>query len=107
MRAIDAINPQSVNFREAREAGITTCASGPGSLNVIDDMVLDPYFAMKCALGENPKKGYETTRMGIAATLRNILFQARAYAEDPNHKFDMKLEGQTLRGDPGSGSGVH
>lgn len=35
MRAIDAINPQSVNFKEAREAGITTCASGPGSLNVI------------------------------------------------------------------------
>lgn len=55
-------------------------------------MVLDPYFAMKCALGENPKKGYETTRMGIAATLRNFLFQAKAYAEDPNHKFDMKLE---------------
>jgi len=121
MRAIDAINPQSVNFKEAREAGITTCASGPGSLNVIggqyaciktvgnviDDMVLDPYFAMKCALGENPKKGYETTRMGIAATLRNILFQARAYAEDPNHKFDMKLEGQTFRGDPGSGGSVH
>lgn len=87
MRAIDAIDPQSVNFKEAREAGITTCASGPGSLNVIggqyaciktvgtviDDMVLDPYFAMKCALGENPKKGYETTRMGIAATLRTLL----------------------------------
>lgn len=106
MRAIDAIDPQSVNFREAREAGITTCASGPGSLDVIggqyaciktagtviDDMVLDPYFAMKCALGENPKKAYETTRMGIAATLRNFLFQARAYAQDPNRKFDMKLE---------------
>lgn len=121
MRAIDAINPQSVNFKEAREAGITTCASGPGSLNVIggqyaciktvgnviDDMVLDPYFAMKCALGENPKKGYETTRMGIAATLRNILFQAKAYAADPNHKFDMKLEGQALRGDPGSGGRIH
>ena len=70
---------------------------GPGSLDVIggqyaciktggtiiDDMVLDPYFAMKCALGENPKKAYETTRMGIAATLRNFLFQARAYAQDP------------------------
>lgn len=47
---------------------------------------------MKCALGENPKKAYETTRMGIAATLRNFLFQARAYAQDPNRKFDMKLE---------------
>ena len=35
------------------------------------------------------------------------MFQARAYAADPNHKFDMKLEGQTLRGDPGSGSGIH
>ncbi|WP_337464964.1 amidohydrolase family protein [Acidaminococcus timonensis] len=47
---------------------------------------------MKCALGENPKKAYEATRMGIAATLRNFLFQARAYAQDPNRKFDMKLE---------------
>lgn len=76
MRAIDAINPLDRTFEEARNAGITCCASGPGSLNVIggqyaaiktrgkiiDEMVLDPYFAMKCALGENPKKGYETTR---------------------------------------------
>lgn len=27
---------------------------------------------------------------------KSIMFQARAYAADPNHKFDMKLEGQTL-----------
>ena len=108
MRAIDAINPLDHTVEEARLAGITCCASGPGSLNVIggqyaciktvgrvvDEMVLDPYFAMKCALGENPKKGYETTRMGIAATLREFLRDARAYADDPNplRPYDRKLE---------------
>ena len=58
MRAIDAIDPQNVTFQEARKAGITTCASGPGSLNVvggqyaciktageiIDDMALTPHY---------------------------------------------------------------
>lgn len=93
LRAIDAINPQDITFREAREAGITCCASGPGSLNVvggqfailktygtvIDKMLLNPYFAMKVALGENPKKGYETTRMGIASTLREFLIESKEY----------------------------
>lgn len=55
-------------------------------------MVLDPYFAMKCALGENPKKGYETTRMGIAATLREFLLTAKVYAETPVRDYDRKLE---------------
>lgn len=106
MRAIDAINPLDRTFEEARKAGITTCASGPGSLNVIggqfaciktrgkiiDEMVLDPYFAMKCALGENPKKGYETTRMGIASTLREFLLAAKVYAESKVRDYDRKFE---------------
>ncbi|MDO5726258.1 MAG: amidohydrolase family protein [Tissierellia bacterium] len=96
LRAIDAINPQDITFEEARRAGITCCGSGPGSLNVlggqyaciktygdvIDEMILDPYFAMKAAFGENPKKAYKTTRMGIASTLREFLKECKKYCEE-------------------------
>lgn len=105
LRAIDGINPQDRNFREAREAGITTCGTGPGSMNVVggqyaciktygkivDKMILEPYFAMKVALGENPKKNYETTRMGIASTLREFIIEAKNYCEK-KEKYDKKLE---------------
>lgn len=105
LRAIDAINPQDVTFEEARNAGITCCGSGPGSINVvagqyaciktygqvIDEMILDPYFAMKVALGENPKKAYDTTRMGIASTLREFLIECKNYAEKRD-KYDKKYE---------------
>lgn len=106
LRAIDGINPQDKTFEDARKAGITTCGTGPGSLNIIggqyaciktygkiiDEMLIDPYFAMKAALGENPKKAYETTRMGIAATLREFLLEAKNYAESPDRKYDKRLE---------------
>ena len=35
LRAIDAINPQDRCFREAREGGVTTVLTGPGSANPI------------------------------------------------------------------------
>lgn len=106
LRAIDGIDPQNINFIEARNAGITVCASGPGSLNliggqyaciktygtIIDEMVLDPYFAMKAALGENPKKAYETTRMGIASLLREFLLEVKEYSKNHKDKYDKKLE---------------
>ena len=105
LRAIDAINPQDITFEEARNAGVTCCGSGPGSINVIggqyaciktygnviDEMVLDPYFAMKAALGENPKKAYDTTRMGIASTLREFLLECKNYA-NKSDKYDKKYE---------------
>lgn len=105
IRAIDAINPKDITFEEARNAGITCCATGPGSLNIvggqyaciktygkiIDEMVLDPYFAMKVALGENPKKEYGMTRMGIASTLREFLRSCRRYSENLE-KYDAKME---------------
>lgn len=96
LRAIDAINPQDITFREALNAGITSCASGPGSANiiggqfaciktygnVIDKMIVDPYIAMKASLGENPKKNYETTRMGIASDLREFLLECKSYMDN-------------------------
>ncbi len=105
LRAIDGINPQTKPFIEARNAGITACGTGPGSLNLIggqfaciktygktiDDIVLDPFFAMKVSLGENPKKAYDTTRMGLTSALREFLKEAQQYAEH-KEKYDKKLE---------------
>lgn len=105
LRAIDGLNSQMKTIKEAREAGITLCATGPGSLNIIGgqyaviktlgnttyDMVINPYFAMKTALGENPKKAYNMTRMGIASTLREFLLEAKEY-EKKHDKYDKKLE---------------
>ena len=106
VRAIDAINPQDRTFEEARLAGVTTCASGPGSANLIggqyaciktlgdtiDDIVINPYIAMKVALGENPKRVHNLTRMGLISKLREFLRQANVYNNDEDAKYDEKLE---------------
>lgn len=121
MRAIDGINPMDITFEEARQAGVTCAATGPGSANVlggtfaavktygkrIDKMIVKEPVAMKCAFGENPKRVYGTgrkspaTRMATAALLREALFKAKQYLEkvenarDDKSKlpgFDMKSE---------------
>ena len=122
LRAIDAINPFDRCFQEAREGGVTTVVTGPGSANPIggqmaavktvgrrvDDMILKAPVAMKFALGENPKNCYndrhETpiTRMATAALIREELFKAREYLEKKEKAardeeaeepdFDLKLE---------------
>ncbi|MEN6471038.1 MAG: amidohydrolase [Clostridiaceae bacterium] len=99
MRAIDAINPYDRCFAEAREAGVTTCVTGPGSANVIggqfvamktygesmESMILRYPVAMKAAFGENPKRVYTSqkttpkTRMATAAVLRKALTGAAEY----------------------------
>lgn len=117
MRAIDAIYPQDEGLAEALKGGVTTACTGPGSANVVggtfaaiklagsrvDDMIVKAPAAMKCALGENPKRCYgrdgkkaPMTRMGTAALLRELLFKTQRYmqdkAEGKNPPFDMKLE---------------
>lgn len=120
LRAIDAINPMDISFREAYEGGVTTAVTGPGSANVIggtfaalktyghrvDDMVIKDPVAMKIAFGENPKRVYNgqkkspMTRMATASILRETLFKAKTYmdkkenAEDITKKpdYDMKME---------------
>jgi len=103
MRAIDAINPRDEAFMNAIAGGVTAAITGPGSANVIggtfvaiklhgrrvDDMVLRNPVAMKVAFGENPKGCYgqngrkePTTRMAVAALLREELAKARRYAAD-------------------------
>ncbi len=125
LRAIDAINPMDLAFKEAYMGGVTTAVTGPGSANVIggmfvalktygnrvDDMILREPIAMKIAFGENPKRVYESkkkspmTRMATAAILREALFKARAYMEkkergkeDPSKmpEYDMKMEALSL-----------
>lgn len=119
MRAIDGINPFDPTLAEAMRAGVTTICTGPGSSNVlggqfcviktvgkrVDDMVIEPYAAMKCAFGENPKRCYReknnSSRMATAAKLREMLAKAveydrkkRAAEDDPDKApaFDQKLE---------------
>ena len=101
LRAIDAINPLDRCFEEAREAGVTTVVTGPGSANPIsgqlaaiktagrwvDAMVVKAPAAMKLALGENPKMAYNerhetpVTRMATAAIIRENLRKALEYGE--------------------------
>lgn len=119
LRAIDGIYPMDPTFREALEAGVTTVCTGPGSANVlggqfaviktvgrrVDDMIVDPYAAMKCAFGENPKRCYRDknnySRMSTASKLRETLMKAKEYdakkqaaGEDASKfpAFDMKME---------------
>ncbi len=101
LRAIDGMHNADPCFREAVEAGVTMVAAGPGSANVvggqfalvktfektIDRGIVEPYIAMKAALGENPKMCYgkenkaPQTRMGSAALLRGVLSEAIEYYE--------------------------
>lgn len=119
LRAIDGIYPQDPTFREALEAGVTTVCTGPGSANVlggqfaviktaghrVDDMIVRPFAAMKCAFGENPKRCYKDknnySRMSTAAKLREALMRAQEYdakkqaaGDDPAKRppLDVKLE---------------
>ena len=101
LRAVDAINPMDRCFQEAREGGVTTVLTGPGSANPIsgqgiviktlgawvDQMVLKAPATMKMALGENPKTVYNgrketpTTRMGTASDIRTELARALEYMD--------------------------
>ena len=120
LRAIDAVNPLDRCFEEARQAGVTTVLTGPGSANPIsgqfaaikttgkwvDAMVVQAPAAMKLALGENPKCVYNerhetpVTRMATAAIIRENLAKALEYGEkleraaedEDKPDYDAKLE---------------
>ena len=119
LRGIDSYNAHDTAIPMALAAGVTTVAAGPGSANVfggtflavklygntVDEAVIDPSVAMKCAFGENPKRCYkdkcDSARMTTAAIFRQTLFEARDYmlrkeaaGDDITKmpKFDMKAE---------------
>ena len=97
LRAIDSFNPLDPSVKKAALAGVTTVATGQGSANAIggswiavkttgicvDDMIIKDPIAMKCALGENPKRVYRekgnAARMSTASVIRGMLFKAKQY----------------------------
>ena len=98
VRAIDALNPADPVFADAREAGITTLLTGPGTTNVagglsavvktardtVDAMLVREPAGLQIGLGRPPVDAYRSkdklwTRMGVVALLRERLSAARAY----------------------------
>jgi imidazolonepropionase-like amidohydrolase len=99
VRAIDAINPADIGFRDAIAGGVLAVNVNPGSANPIggqtcalkcwgrsvDEMVLRSPAGLKSALGENPKRVYgdqkktPATRLGVAATIRGAFVDASNY----------------------------
>ena len=119
LRGLDSYYAQDAAIPDALAGGVTTVATGPGSANVlggtflaiklygnsVEENLINPNVAMKCAFGENPKRCYrdkvDSARMTTAAIMREALFNARDYmlrkeaAGDDITKqpaFDMKKE---------------
>ena len=119
LRGLDSYYAMDSAIPMALAGGVTTVAAGPGSANVlggtflavkmvgktVEEAMIRPSVAMKCAFGENPKRCYKdksiSARMTTAAKLRQMLFEAndymlrKEYAGDDVSKlpkFDMKME---------------
>jgi imidazolonepropionase-like amidohydrolase len=100
VRALDAINPADLGFRDAITGGVLAVNVNPGSGNpiggqtvalkcwgrTVDEMLLREPSGMKSALGENPKRVYgeqnkmPSTRLGTAAVIRGAFVDATNYA---------------------------
>ena len=101
VRAIDAFNPYDVAIKHALNGGFTTVMIVPGSANVIggqgaivkfksnivDYCIVKSPAGLKMATGENPKRVYgdmkktPSTRLGIAAVMRNYFMKVQDYME--------------------------
>lgn len=120
LRIIDGINPLDYSFKLARKAGVTSTVVSPGSSNAIAgqiyaikttgkrvDKMNMGLVGIKLSLGENPKMNYSdrdetpSTRMAIAAVIREALFKAKRYGQDKKKsmseeddlpEYDMKCE---------------
>ena len=99
VRALDAINPADLGFRDAIDGGVLAVNVNPGSGNpiggqtvalkcwgrTVDEMVLRQPSGLKSALGENPKRVYgdkkqtPSTRLGTAAVIRGAFVDAANY----------------------------
>ena len=99
VRALDAVNPADLGFRDAISGGVLAVNINPGSGNpiggqtvavkcwgrTVNEMVLRQPSGMKSALGENPKRVYgeqqktPSTRLGTAAVIRSALVDAGNY----------------------------
>ncbi len=101
VRAIDAFNPYDAAIKHALNGGFTTVMIVPGSANVIggqgaivkfksnivDYCIVKSPAGLKMATGENPKRVYgdmkktPSTRLGIAAVMRNYFMKVQDYME--------------------------
>jgi imidazolonepropionase-like amidohydrolase len=99
VRALDAINPADLGFRDAITGGVLAVNVNPGSGNpiggqtvalrcwgrTVDEMLLREPSGLKSALGENPKRVYgeqgkmPSTRLGTAAVIRGAFVSAANY----------------------------
>ena len=99
VRALDAINPADLGFRDAISGGVLAVNVNPGSGNpiggqtvalrcwgrTVDEMLLREPSGLKSALGENPKRVYgeqgkmPSTRLGTAAVIRGAFVSAANY----------------------------
>jgi imidazolonepropionase-like amidohydrolase len=99
VRALDAINPADLGFRDAIGGGVLAVNVNPGSGNpiggqtcalkcwgrTVDEMLLRAPAGLKSALGENPKRVYgeqkktPSTRLGVAAVIRGAFVEAANY----------------------------
>ncbi|SHH54419.1 Imidazolonepropionase [Jatrophihabitans endophyticus] len=121
-RAIDAINPADIGFRDALSGGVTSVVVKPGSGNpiggqtvaiktwgrIVDEMVMKAPASVKSALGENPKRVYgdrkqlPSTRQGVAAVIREAFLKAQDYrrrrdaAAEEGKPFDRDPTGEVL-----------
>jgi imidazolonepropionase-like amidohydrolase len=114
MRALDAINPADMGFRDALSGGVTSAVVKPGSGNpiggqtvalktwgrIVDEMIIKSPCSVKSALGENPKSVYgdrkqlPSTRQGVAAVIRDAMMHAQDYRakRDAAHRKDEPFE---------------
>jgi len=102
VRALDAINPADLGFRDAIAGGVLAVNVNPGSGNpiggqtaavkcwgrTVDEMLLKAPTGIKSALGENPKRVHgqhhprrPTTRLGTAALIRAAFVDATNYLQ--------------------------
>ncbi|MDN5724569.1 MAG: amidohydrolase [Propionibacteriales bacterium] len=121
-RALDAINPADEGFRDALSGGVTAVVVKPGSGNpvggqtvaikswgrIVDEMVIAEPCSLKSALGENPKRVYgeqkktPSTRLGVAAVIRQALIKAQDYriarehAAEQDKPFTRDLDAEIL-----------
>ncbi len=116
VRALDGVNWNDNAFRYALGGGVTSVATGPAEANVMGGQgliinignnapqngVIKEPASLRMALGKTPKSTYSkapqmpTTRMGIAAMIRDYLARASEYAQNSRKenkpKYDMVLD---------------
>jgi imidazolonepropionase-like amidohydrolase len=118
MRVIDGLNPTSELIPITRVNGITTVLSAPGEGNVfsgqsalinldgltVENMIIKFPLALHMNLGEYPKSRYgskrrmPSTRMGIAALVRQEFAKAQEYLAK-KEKYDEELKQQQEHGE--------